>query len=322
MSRYLETFKKAAEIKRKHDPDVYFLGFRGHEFYWPLRQLVGKKPIILDALMSPYASLSRERKYGVFGIAAASAWRAIEHSILHDANFVLTDTTPHVEFYQQEFSLQPQKLLALPVGAEEPISDLIAEQHVIPSPPGSEMNVLFYGSFLPLHGIDIIIKAASLLQDLPIRFDFLGGNETQARKLEVSCKRLGIRQYTHRRWLSFEELINETIPHADLCLGGPFGDTEQARRVITGKTSQCLALGKPTVIGMINEKIGFVDKQNCLLVPQGNHHALAEAIRWAFEQRHLLGSIGEQGKTIYSQKLSRDVIRQLLGKTLSELPKT
>lgn len=46
-SRYYETFWKTREIKERFNPDVYLLGFRGHEFYWPLRHLVGKKPIIL-----------------------------------------------------------------------------------------------------------------------------------------------------------------------------------------------------------------------------------------------------------------------------------
>ncbi len=319
IARYLETYRKTQEIKKKVDPDMYSLGFRGHEFYWPLRQLVGDKPIILDALMSPYASLSRERKFGMPGVAVASAWRIVERGILNDADVILTDTTLQRHFYQQEFSVSSSKLLALPVGAEERDAQIGSTEYQTPAKPQNEMSILFYGSFLPLHGIDIILEAASLLRDLPVRFDFVGGNEKQARKLKAKCTDLGVIRYTHRRWVSFDELINLTIPEADLCLGGPFGDTEQGRRVITGKTSQCLALGKPTIIGKIDEDIGFVDKKNCLLVPQGRPQALADAIQWAFCQRHDLSKIGEHGKSIYSQKLSVNVIQQLLGDALAGL---
>ena len=319
IARYLETFRKTREIKKEYDPDIYILGFRGHEFYWPLRGLVGDKPIILDALMSPYASLSRERKFGIPGVAAASAWRILERGILNDADVVLTDTTPHLQFYQQEFLLPSGKLLALPVGAEESSADVHPTQYNSPAKSEDEMSVLFYGSFLPLHGIDIIIEAASLLKGLPIRFDFVGGNDQQARKLKAKCADLGIIRYTHKRWVSFDELINLIIPEADLCLGGPFGNTEQARKVITGKTSQCLALGKPTIIGKIDEDFVLVDLQNCLLVPQGNPQALAQAIQWAFDKRHQLSTIGEQGRSIYSERLSVNVIRQLLSQTLSDL---
>jgi len=319
IARYLETYRKTQQIKNEYEPDIYILGFRGHEFYWPLRRLVGDKPIILDALMSPYASLSRERKFGMPGVVAASAWRIFERGILNDADVVLTDTTPHVHFYQQEFSLPSSKLLALPVGAEEGAAQIGSSEYKTPTKPQSEMSILFYGSFLPLHGIDIILDAASLMRKLPIRFDFVGGNEKQARKLKAKCAELGIIRFTHKRWVSFDELINLIIPEADLCLGGPFGDTEQARKVITGKTSQCLALGKPTIIGKIDEDIGFVDKQNCLLVPQGNPQALAQAIQWAFDKRHQLSKIGEQGRSIYSERLSVNVIRQLLSQALSDL---
>ena len=181
------------------------------------------------------------------------------------------------------------------------------------------MSILFYGSFLPLHGIDIILDAASLMRKLPIRFDFVGGNEKQARKLKAKCAELSIIRFTHKRWVSFDELINLTIPEADLCLGGPFGNTDQAQRVITGKTSQCLALGKPTIIGEIDEKHGFVDKQNCLLVPQGNPEALAEAIRWAHNHREKLALIGDLARAVYAERLSIKVIGNILGKAILDL---
>ena len=119
--------------------------------------------------------------------------------------------------------------------------------------------------------------------------------------------------------MEFDELINTEIPNADICLGGPFGNTDQARRVITGKTSQCLALGKPLIIGEIDEKHGFVDKQDCLLVPQGNPEALVEALRWAYSHREQLALIGEQGRAIYAEKLSIKVIGNLLGKAIFDL---
>lgn len=319
IARYLDTYRKTRQIKSHYHPDIYILGFRGHEFYWPLRHLVGNKPIILDALMSPYASLSLERKFGTLGVAIAPAWNILERSILNDADVVLTDTTQQLNFYQREFALPSSKLLALPVGAVESIVQVGPSEHKTPSKPQSKMSILFYGSFLPLHGIDIILEAASLVRELPMRFDFVGGDKKQERMLKAKCADLGIIRYTHKRWVSFDELINLIIPEADLCLGGPFGNTEQARKVITGKTSQCLALGKPTIIGKIDEDIGLVDKQNCLLVPQGNPQALAQALQWAFDKRHHLPKIGEQGRLIYSERLSVNVIRQLLSQTLSDL---
>jgi glycosyltransferase involved in cell wall biosynthesis len=318
-SRYYETFRKTREIKEKFDPDAYLLGFRGHEFYWPLRHLVGTKPIILDALMSPYASLSNERKHGTLGAIGATGWRLIEQGILNDANFLLTDTSAHVQFYEQEFAQPRHKLLSLPVGADERKTYPGSVTHDPEKCRSQQITVLFYGSFLPLHGIDVILEAASKVRDLPIRFDFIGGDSRQARTLLAACEKLGVTRYTHREWVDFDELINEVIPNADICLGGPFGNTDQARRVITGKTSQCLALGKPTIIGAIDEDVGFIDKENCLLIPQGNSNALAEALRWAYNHQEQLATIGTRGRANYAKKLSVKVIGNLLGQAISDL---
>lgn len=318
-ARYYETFRKVREIKQQFDPDVYVLGFRGHEFYWVLRHLVGKKPIILDALMSPYASLSRERKHGEIGAIAAMGWKSIESSVLKDADLVLTDTLAHCKLFEHEFSVASSKLLPIPVGAEEPEPCHEQPSREAECRPKPLMTALFYGSFLPLHGVDIILEAASRLRDLPIRFDFIGGDSRQSSKLVATCAKLGITRYTHQQWMEFDELINTAIPDADICLGGPFGNTDQARRVITGKTSQCLALGKPTIIGEIDEKHGFVDKEHCLLVPQGNPEALAEALRWAYSHREQLVVIGEQGRAIYAERLSIKVIGHRLGKAICDL---
>ncbi len=319
--RYIETFRKTREIMERHDPEVYVLGFRGHEFYWPLRRLVGDKPIVLDALMSPYASLSRERKHGNIGAIGAGAigLKRIERSILNDANLVLTDTPAHCRYYENEFSLPPHKLLSIPVGAEEPESPWQQQKHETEKSPSLQMTALFYGSFLPLHGIDVILEAAHKIRNLPIRFDFIGGDTRQTRKLFTTCQSRGITKFTHRSWVDFDELINQEIPNADICLGGPFGNTDQGKKVITGKTSQCLALGKPTIIGAIDDDPGLVDKTNCLLVPQGNAEALAQALEWAQSHPEELARIGERGRALYAEKLSIKVIGDLLGKAILNL---
>jgi glycosyltransferase involved in cell wall biosynthesis len=309
LRRYFETWATLLRLKRKHKPDLYVLGFRGHEMFWPVRWLSLGKPLVFDALMSPSAALGEEKKAGMLGQLFAPVMRWLELGILRNADLVLTDTQQHVDFYVQQFGLPRSKLLAVPVGAAElPIGADKQMRH-----SGDDgFSVLFYGSMLPLHGVDVIVAAAAQLKDLPIRFDFIGGSAKQTRHLRQLCARHDITQYTHRNWVPLDELVSKEIPCADLCLGGPFGGTPQARRVITSKTSQALALGKVTVIGAIDEDIGLRDKHNCLLVPQANPQALAAALRWAFEKRSELPEIGMRGQVLYREKLSVHVIAQRL----------
>ncbi|MHB1589622.1 MAG: glycosyltransferase [Metallibacterium scheffleri] len=316
MARYFETWRALRQLRKSFAPDLYVLGFRGHEMYWPVRWLTHGKPLVFDALMSPSAALREENKTGLIGQLIAPLLRWLEIGILHDADLVLTDTEQHIDFYVDRYDLPRKKLLAVPVGAMEGgTTPDQQDQHSVQS----AFSVLFYGSMLPLHGVDVIVAAAAQLQDLPIRFDFIGGGAKQSRRLRQLCERHGVTRYTHRAWVPLNELVDTEIPRADLCLGGPFGGTPQGRRVITSKTSQALALGKATVIGAIDEDIGWIDKDNCLLVPQADPDALVAALRWAFAERNALSRIGARGHALYRQKLSIHAIAQRLCPALREL---
>lgn len=315
IGRYIETWRALWQLRTREAPDIYILGFRGHEFFWPLYLLSAGKPILFDALMSPYASLHGERKGNLIRRVLAVLLYPLERNILRRANLVLTDTQLHVDFYVKTFGLPARHFCALPVGAIEPTTNAPTSTRSDHAP----FSVLFYGSFLALHGIHVIVAAAALLTDLPIRFDFIGGSKAQAHDLHRLCQTCGVSNFTHRRWVEFEHLLRTEIPNADLCLGGPFGDTPQAKRVVTTKTMQCLALGKATVIGHIDEDYGFVNQSNCLLVTQGDTDALATSIRWAFENRPLLAELGKNGRDIYHERLSISVIAARLQSALNQL---
>jgi glycosyltransferase involved in cell wall biosynthesis len=312
--RYFDTIYKLFFIKRQRNPDVFILGFRGHEIYWPVRWIVGNKKIIFDALMSPYSALHDDKKNGRVGVMLSVIWRGFEAGILKNADFILTDTFLHESYYQKQFLIPPEKLNSIPVGAITIVPESSSESLWC-----RDFSVLFYGSFLPLHGIDIIIDAASKLIDLPVRFDFIGGSSAQAKRLNEQCKKNGVKNYTYQYWTPYNRLIAEVIPNASLCLGGSFGGTPQARRVITGKTSQCLALKKATIIGEIDTEVNFIDGENCLLVEQRNPNALAEKIRWCYKNKDRLTEIGEKGYILYEKELSVSVIKNRLEKIIGNI---
>jgi len=53
--RYLQTIRKVLAIRKKNNTRLWLVNFRGHDIYWPLHWLVGRKSrIIFDQLISPY----------------------------------------------------------------------------------------------------------------------------------------------------------------------------------------------------------------------------------------------------------------------------
>jgi glycosyltransferase involved in cell wall biosynthesis len=128
---------------------------------------------------------------------------------------------------------------------------------------------------------------------------------------------MDLENVTHIDWVEYDELPHY-IARADLGLGGPFGDTGQAGRVITGKTFQFLAMAKPVIVGLYNGNDGgFENKINCLQVSRGDEKALANAIIWALEHHKRLEQIGQLGYELYRSRYS---ITQISEKLKGVLP--
>ena len=75
-------------------------------------------------------------------------------------------------------------------------------------------------------------------------------------------------------------------------------------------------MAKPTVVGKTEEDYGFRHQENCLLVPQGDATALADAVLWAFGHRGECRSIGSRGHCLYLDRFSVDCLSVELARVL------
>jgi glycosyltransferase involved in cell wall biosynthesis len=313
--RYFQTLWKLIMIRIFFNPQYYILGFRGYEIFWVVRLITLGKTLIYDHMMSPYDSLVNEHETIRKGGMLERAIYLYEKTILLASDLILTDTDLHRQYFHEVFDTPFQKIEAVPVGADEDVFRLVDSANTTIG--STQFEVLYYGSFLPLHGMDVILRAASILHDKPIYFTLIGGNRLDLSEFHHMIEKLDLKNVTHIDWVEFEELPRY-IARANLGLGGPFGKTGQAGRVITGKTFQFLAMAKPVIVGKYNGNgNGFEDKMNCLLVPRGNEEALAAAILWAFEHEEKLTQIGQLGHDLYWSRYS---IKQISGKLKRILP--
>lgn len=303
--RYIETILRLVLARLIHRPDVYVLGFRGVEMYWVVKLITIGKPLIYDEFINPYLWFVEEHEKVSSKNYLARLIYSYTKLVLNNADLVLSDTNAHADYSSNKFSLPRSKFSTLYVGADESMFN--APANTVKKPEKDVFKVFFYGNFYPLHGLEYIVEAANILKDYPgIEFTIVGGanRKKDMSKFLDSIAELGLTNIKHKPWLPLEELP-AYISRSDLCLGGPFGDTPQSRKVITGKTYQFLAMAKPTVIGYVDEEVGFKDQYNCLLIKQGSGELLAEKIKWAFDNQDQLANIGRQGKDLYEQTFSQ-----------------
>lgn len=271
--------------------DVIVVGACGHT-YVPLAKLLARatgKPVILDAFVSQYDTVIKDRKQFKDRSWRAKYYYALDKVSASLADIVLLDTEQHVDYFCETFRLPREKFRPILVGAD---TDLFRPRP--PRPRDNAFLVTFIGTFIPLQGVQYVIQAAQLLRDYSwVRFLLVGSGQTfgEARRLAVD---LNIPNLSFIGQLPIEQLP-QRLAEADVCLG-IFGDTEKAQRVIPNKVYQAMAMGKPVITGDTPASRPYlIHRENAMLVPVADPSAIAGAVVDLIEDPSLRERIARNG---------------------------
>jgi glycosyltransferase involved in cell wall biosynthesis len=199
--------------------------------------------------------------------------------------------------------VKPEKVYVVYVGADETLFHPM-EKHV----PGCPLEVLFYGSFIPLHGAQTIVEAARIYQGPPVKWCLLGDGPERP-KCEAAA--VGLPGVVFEDSIPYENLCAR-IHRADILLG-VFGTTQKAGRVIPNKVFQSLAAGRPVITreseAYPTEARGSV---GLTLVPPGDARVLSAVVeKWAAHPGFLIER-GRAARTVYDVCFSSVVVRKQL----------
>ena len=223
--------------------DVVLVGYLGHldvVVLWPFAALRGV-PVVWDAFLSLYETVVEDRQ--MVGPRHPLAWLvwAWDWLACRAADLVLLDTLAHAHWFQSEFKLRHGRTDAIFVGAEP---DAFAPLPDAGTETGGPIRVLFYGQFIPLHGIETIVAAAARTAPERYSWTIIGTGQEEARIRKL----LEAHPIPHLRWITWVPYaqLHENIAAADICLG-IFGQSGKAARVIPNKVFQVIAAGRPLV---------------------------------------------------------------------------
>jgi glycosyltransferase involved in cell wall biosynthesis len=289
-----------AQYSRAGRFDYLFVGYIGQfdVFLAYGLKLFHRKPIIFDAFYSLYDTMVRDRGLYADGSFMAQMLRLVDRWSVKCSDLALLDTDEHIKYFCSEFKLSPERFLSVPLGVDQ--------DNFYPRPAPADdgvLEVLNYSSYIPLHGLDVILEAAALLRERnDIRFTLIGKGQLFP-EMKALAEKLKLENVNFIEWLSHKELV-EKAARADVLLG-IFGVTEKASRVIPYKAYEALALGRPLVTGdSPASRELLVDGVHCLLTPMGDAKSLAEKIMRLQQDPALRKKIAENGRKIFEEKCS------------------
>ncbi len=294
----------------KHD--VVIVGYLGQLdvlVLWPFARLRAA-PIVWDAFLSLYDTVVMDRRIVGPRHPVAFFLLAWEWLSCRAADLIVLDTQAHAEYFRERFGLRRNVTANVFVGAEPsvfraPTADIAGSE------PEADLSVLFYGQFIPLHGIDTIVRAAQTASGRRIRWTLIGRGQEEHRIRDM----LGANWPPNLEWIPwvpYDELAGR-IHAADICLG-IFGNTGKSARVIPNKVFQILSAGKPLITRdspAIRELLTD-GMPGIYLVPPADPTALLDALD-VFSNQH-----GTQDDLASGAPLHRALVERFSPKTIGE----
>lgn len=172
-------------------------------------------------------------------------------------------------------------------------------------------TVHFHGSFIPLQGVDCIIKAAKLLENNSVRFNILGDGQTYPETKKLAAD-LGLKNVNFINRVEYERLP-DYVNLGDVCLG-IFGRTKKAGRVIPNKVYEYAAMRKPVITADTPAIRELFDDRDMLLI-EPTPESLALAIRDLKKDPVLRETISENAYN----KVKNFASPEVLGKELKTI---
>lgn len=268
--------------------DYLMVGYIGQADVFAARFLLlfKKRPLIFNPLISIYDTLVTDRQLFSQRSVLSRILFYIEKWAFQLSDTIILDTNENIKYLSKLFGIKQNKFVKIPVGADEdifyPRKENTKEDHLF--------RVLFYGKFIPLHGIHHILHAAKALEDDPeIRFRIIGRGQLSS-EIHSLAEKLHLPNVEFIDWVPYEELP-EYISQANLCLG-IFGDTEKAKRVIPNKVFQVLACDKLVLTAATPAVSELGERANLMLCPSPYPKHLPRFILEVKHGRHRKGIHG------------------------------
>ena len=273
VKRLLSIYRRLFTL-RMSDYDTVFLGFAPQLvmplFAWKFKNV----DIVEDFFISIYDTLCCDRCKFQPDSHIGHLLHRIDSRTIAAADAVFCDTHAHAQYFISEFQADSGRLFTMYLHADTSIYHPMKVER--PAELAGKCIVLYFGSILPLQGIDVVLDAFRIL-DHYANLHFICIGPIQDNKLSAPRPISDCIQYIN--WLPQEELARY-IAMADLCLAGHFhGSISKARRTIPGKAYIYQAMKRPMILGdnAANHEL-FQGSDDILFTEMGNSHALANGI--------------------------------------------
>ena len=291
------------EAIHERRPDVILVPYPGHIVVRWVRA-IWTGPVVLDLFLSAYDTAVLDRALFRPESFMARWLRRLDRRACAAADRVLLDTEENATFVAELVDLPRDRFRAVPVSVP-------ARPQATPYRPpgvGQKLELLFFGTGVPLHGLDRLLDAIE--NATGVRLTLIGGSAADRRRAaQLPPEKIRV--------------LDEFVPAAELdrqidkahLVAGVFGTSPKADRVVPLKLVHGLAAGRPVITGDTTAVRRVLRAHlDATLVPPGDPLALATALQDLADQPERLAPLAAAARQVFDARFSlKRVGESLLG---------
>lgn len=327
VSRFLPTLSATADIeyalrntlKRGPRPDLVWVPcFRQRDLAAAARYARRHRiPLVFDPLISAYDKQVNEKHKFAADSAKARKLLAWESRLFKLPDWLIADTEGHADYFHATHGVARERIRVIPVGAEEA---LFTPQPWPRKPADAPLELVFFGTFIGLQGVDVLARAILQYDGPPTHWRLIGEGPMKA-----DCERLlaplvgasGPSRVSFEGWGPLAELPGR-LASADAILG-IFGTSDKALRVIPNKVYQGLAIGRAVLTAATPAFVPELradEDHGVFWAEPGDPGSICEAALRLHRRRDELASQGNEARVNYELHYSNRAIAQVLREIL------
>jgi glycosyltransferase involved in cell wall biosynthesis len=267
-------------------------------------------PIVFDMFISLSDTVVSDRKMTSERSPLAAFCRFVDRLSLRSADRVIADTPAQADFYARLGGISRERIGVVWVGADGEVFHPVQGPHVQPR------RVLFYGSYIPLHGLPTVVRAAKVLEGAGVTFRIIGNGQERATvdALIADLRPTNI-ELVDRVPL---DALPDEIASSAVCLG-IFGTSDKARRVVPHKVYECVAVGRPVVSGDTDGLRTAFDSTQIAMVEPGDAGALACEIQRLLDDAQARETLAATGHARYVEAFAELPLTRVLDEQMKQV---
>lgn len=222
---------KVAQVR----PHAVVVPYPGHGLVRAIKECVAA-PVAFDMFLSAYDTIVEDRQMVRPGSLIANYLKRLDTKACAAADLVVLDTPENAAYVKSLTGLPADRFTWLPV------HDPDASQKNSPwqAPQDGVLQLLFFGTGVPLHGLETLITA--VVQVPNVTLTLVGGTDDHRR---LAQQMLGKRVMIGPSFVDRQRL-RELIESCHL-VAGVFGESNKTQRVVPFKLVHALAAGRPVI---------------------------------------------------------------------------